>query len=138
LSVIKDKDLSYVERGEAVELLRQLGLSQQTIAKRTSLSKEAVSKSKICYQFLRGTARALCVSHRMQSDACCRLAHAASKDDALDEESVIRRAWNISQERDRKAKETNGLKGRRTPPGVITDTDMETALLDEKYRYHRG
>jgi transcriptional regulator with XRE-family HTH domain len=138
LSVVKDKQLSYVERGQGVAGLCQSGMEQETIARLASISKEAISKLKICFLNLSGTAREMCISHKMKSDACCSLAHAISKDAGLNHENVMGRAVAISQERDRQREDADGLKGRQTLMGHITNEDIKKALLEEKYKYNRN
>ena len=132
LEIVRNRKLSWVERGQAVDELCQAELEEETIAGLTGVSKETINKQKICFRNLHGTASEMCRSRKMKADAACRLAHAVSKDANLNEERVMMRASALSKDRDsERLKKGRGVKGRRTLVGQITDEDMKTALSDE-------
>ena len=139
LEIVRNAKLSWLDRGQAVDELCRTGLEQEDIVDLTGISKVRISHQRVCYLNLQGTAKAMCISHKMHADASYTLAHAVRKDASLNQESVMRRAIALSKDRDSKrSKHTTGLKGRQTPEGQITNEDMKTALLDEKYKYQRS
>jgi hypothetical protein len=139
LEIVNNAKLSWLERGKAVEELCQGGMSLETIVDLTGISKVAVSHQRICFLNLRGTAKEMCRSHKMHADASYTLAQAVRKDASLNQESVMRRAIALSEDRDSKRlKQGKGIKGRQTLEGQITNEDVKTALLDEKYKYKRS
>jgi len=136
IAIVKNGKLSWLERGEAVDELCQAE-PEETVARLTGLSKETINKQRICFRNLQGTPRDMCRSRKMHADASCRLAHAVSKNPSLNQESVYGRASALSKDRDReRLKKGKDLKGRRTPVGKVTDEDMKTALLEEKYGHN--
>jgi hypothetical protein len=84
------------------------------------LNKVTISHLKKCFDHLKGRAREMCKTGKMNVDACYSLANVLDSD----QERVLRRAIELS-----KAKAVRS-KGRRTPLGQITDKDVKQAIRD--------
>jgi predicted RNase H-like HicB family nuclease len=117
--LVGDKKRPCVDRGRAIADLLRSGMSQAAIANSTGLSTVTISHLKTCFQNLGPKASQMCKDGAINGDACFSLAIA----DQVDQGSVLRRAAEI-----RRIQDAQKLKGRRTPPGKITDKDMKQAI----------
>jgi transposase len=120
LGIVRDQNRACVDRGEAIDELVRSGMLQKEIANSTSLSKEAISHLKKCFRHLKGKAREMCRAGKMNGDACYSLANAPDSD----QERILQRAIELSK--------TKGIrsKGRRSPPGQVTDKEIKQAIED--------
>lgn len=123
LTMVQDENSACVDRGEAIVKLRGAGMLQKDIAASTHLSSAAISHLRKCFDLLRGKARQMCKDRKMNGDACYLLAR--HKDS--NQEQILRRAIKVRERND-----TRHPRGRRTPPGQITEEDIREAIKIEK------
>ena len=125
LGIVADRNRPCIERGAAIDRLSRRAWSQQAIAGEVGKSKADVSHLRTCFRNLKGKAREMCRTGRMNGDACYSLARETS----LDQQSVLEKAIEIRRIRDARNSELpRRLKGRRTPVGQVTDKDVKEAI----------
>jgi hypothetical protein len=129
LETVRNDDLSWVDRGAAVDKLCLAGMTQKEVAKLTGMAPTTIGQQRKCSRELAGDARRMCQTRKINEDGCTALALAVSRDSSLNQDRVVARALEIRKARNESQPLRIGSHGRRTPEGQVTKADI--ALADE-------
>jgi hypothetical protein len=131
LDDVRNSDQPCVVRGKAIDELLKSGMLGVEIASETGLSKASVSHLRTVSQKLTAPARQLCLSRKMNRDACYTLALVPG----TNQESVFKRADELRKKREAHRLELGkAAKGRQTLRGQITDKDVKDAIRELEIR----
>jgi hypothetical protein len=124
---IKNKELSYVERGEAVDALLRERMQQKRIAEQAELDKASISNFLACYRKLYGLARESNIGKTIEGSAAYLL---AKEETGVEQQDAIFRC--AQQKAKNRQDSQKGKPGRRDLVGNITRDDMEKAIRAHK------